>query len=97
MLSMLMTLLPVMVLGYFLLIRPMQKQERERVDMIGKLKKNDRVVTSGGIIGTVAAIKDNEDELSLKVDENSNLRLRVTKSSVVRVLASDSGKENKAE
>jgi preprotein translocase subunit YajC len=56
--------------------------------MVSQLKKNDKVVTQAGIIGTVARIDD--DEVFLKIDENSNVRLRVTKSSVARVLTSSS-------
>jgi preprotein translocase subunit YajC len=94
--GLLITLLPIMVLFYFLIIRPGKRQEQERQAMLSAVKKNDRVVTSGGLIGTVAAIKDNEDEVTLRVDESSNVRLRVTKSSIVRVLspaAAESGKE----
>lgn len=43
---------------YFLLIRPQQKKEKDRKNMIQNLKKGDRVVTSGGILGTVVGVKD---------------------------------------
>ena len=60
------------------------------------MKKNDKVITSGGLIGIVAAIKDKEDEVTLKVDESSNVRLRVTKSSIVRIIQpEEAGKEQK--
>ena len=48
------------------------------------MKKNDEVLTASGIIGIIAMVKD--DEVVLKVDESSNVRLRVLKSSIVRVL-----------
>jgi preprotein translocase subunit YajC len=76
-------------LGYFLLFRPVQKQERERKALVSALKKNDKVLTSGGIIGIVAAIKEKDDEVQLRIDDSSNVRLRVTKSSIVRVLNRD--------
>ena len=85
---MLITLLPIMLLFYLLILRPGKRQEQERQAMLSAIKKNDKVVTSGGLIGTVAAIKDNEDEVTLRVDDSSNVRLRVTKSSIVRVLSS---------
>jgi preprotein translocase subunit YajC len=89
-------LLLIGVLGYFLMIRPMKRQEHQRQTLLSALKKNDRVVTSGGIIGIVAAIKDKEEEVTLKVDESSNVRLRVTKSSIVRILGGeDAAKEQK--
>jgi preprotein translocase subunit YajC len=84
------------VLFYFLMVRPARRQEQQQKAMLNALKKNDKVLTAGGLIGTVAAIKDNEDEITLKVDENSNVKVRVTKSSVVRVLHSaEGGKEQK--
>jgi preprotein translocase subunit YajC len=86
----LLSLLPILVIGvfiYFLAIRPMKKQEKERKSLLESIKKNDRVLTSGGIIGVIANIRDKDDEIVLKVDENSNVRLRVTRSSIVRVLS----------
>ena len=55
------------VVFYFLLIRPQQKRQREHAQMIKNLKKGDRVVTSGGIIGTVHTLQD--DYLVLKVGD----------------------------
>ncbi len=93
-LGMFVPLLFIVVLGYFFMIRPMRRQEQQRQALLGALKKNDRVVTSGGIIGTVAAIKEKEDEVTLKVDDN--VRLRVTRSSIVRILGGEeSAKEQK--
>src|SRR5438552_17916573 len=96
----LLSLLPLVVifiLFYFFMIRaPMKRQEQERKNLFAGLKKNDRVVTSGGIIGIIASIKENEDEVTLKVDESSNVRLRVTKSSIARILGGEeSAKEQK--
>jgi preprotein translocase subunit YajC len=86
----LVTIAPFLAIGllaWFFLIRPMKRQEHERQALLNSLKKNDRVVTSGGIIGIVANIKD--DEVTLKVDESSNVRLRVTRSSVVKILGGE--------
>jgi preprotein translocase subunit YajC len=91
-------LFPLLIMGvflYFLAIRPMRKQEKERKLLLEAIKKNDRVVTSGGIIGVIAGIRD--DEVTLKVDENSNVRLRVTRSSIVRVLSEKDAVKDTAE
>jgi len=88
--GLLLTLLPILVLFYFLMIRPARRQEQERQSLLGALKKNDKVVTVGGLIGIVSSIKENEDEVTLKVDENSNVKVRVTKASIVRVLTASS-------
>lgn len=74
---------PILALMWFLFIRPAQRQEKDRKAMIATLKKNDRVIAAGGILGTVAHIKENEDEVTLKVDEG---RIRVLRSSIVRVI-----------
>jgi|SRR5437588_2759703 len=80
----------VLVFAYLLLFRaPMKRQEQERKNLFAALKKNDKVVTSAGIIGIIASIKENEDEVTLKVDENSNVRLRVLKSSIQKILGGD--------
>jgi preprotein translocase subunit YajC len=84
------SMMPIFLLvlvGYFLLFRPMQKQEKQRQAMIAALKKNDKVLTTGGILGTVANIKD--DEVTLKVDDSSNVKIRVVRSAIQRILSSE--------
>ena len=93
-------LFPLLIMGvflYFMAIRPMRKQEKERKLLIETLKKNDRVLTSGGIIGVIAKIGEKDEEVVLKVDENSNVRLRVTRSSIVRVLSDKDAVKDTAE
>jgi preprotein translocase subunit YajC len=96
-LSFMIPIMAIFFLAYFLILRPSaRKQEQERLNMLNALKKNDKVITSGGLIGTVAAVKEKEDEVTLKVDESANVRLRVTKSSIVRVIpAQEAGKETR--
>ena len=69
---------------YFIILMPMKRREKkEREGLFTKLKKNDEVLTSSGLIGIVAMIKD--DEVVLKVDESSNVRLRVLKSTIAQI------------
>lgn len=63
------------VIMYLLLFRGPQKQKQQRRQLIQSLKKNDRVLTAGGIIGTIVDIKD--DEVVLKVDEANNTKVRI--------------------
>jgi preprotein translocase subunit YajC len=80
------TLLPfvaIFVIFYFLLIRPQRKQQKQREEMISNLKKNDHVITSGGLCGVVDRIKDND--VYLKVDERADVRLRVLRTAIVAV------------
>jgi preprotein translocase subunit YajC len=74
----------IFILGYFLMIRPMRKQEADRKAMATNLRKNDRVLTGAGIYGNVVQVSETEDEVVLKVDDNT--RLRMLKSTVVRNL-----------
>lgn len=67
------------VIFYFLLIRPQQKKQQELNKMIQDLKKGDRIVTSGGIIGTIAGIQN--DYLILKVGEGET-KIEVLKSAI---------------
>jgi preprotein translocase subunit YajC len=70
---------------FLIVILPARRREKkERENLLTAMKKNDEVLTASGIIGIVAAMKD--DEVVLKVDESSNVRLRVLKSSIVRIL-----------
>jgi preprotein translocase subunit YajC len=63
---------------YFLLIRPQRRREREHRALLSSLKRGDRVVTAGGIIGTIEDIDQNE--VVLAVEEG---KLRIAKSSIV--------------
>ncbi len=70
----------VMMVFYFLMIRPQQKKQQEVQKTISALKKGDRVVTIGGIIGTVASVQN--DYVVLKVGDNENTKMEVLKSAV---------------
>ena len=69
------TLLPIIamvVIFYFLLIRPQQKKEKERKSMISAIQKGDKVLTSGGVYGVVVEIKG-EDIIILKIANNTKV------------------------
>lgn len=79
--SPLMSLVPIIlifVIFYFLLIRPQKKAQDEHKKMIASLKKNDEVITSGGIHGTIMNVKDHT--VTLKVDDN--VKVEVQKNSI---------------
>jgi preprotein translocase subunit YajC len=81
----------IMVMFYFMLIRPNKKREQERKSMLSALKKNDHVVTVGGIKGIVANVKPEEDEVVLKIDEATGAKLRVVLSSIARIVQAEEG------
>ena len=82
-LPLLFVILATFAIFYFILIRPQQKKQKELQKMIEALKKGDRVITTGGIFGTVVGTKDN-NVLVLKIDENT--KIEVIKSAVASVL-----------
>ncbi len=72
---------------YILIIRPQRRDQAKRNDLLKTLKKNDRVVTIGGIIGIIANVTSDEKEVTLKVDDNT--RIKLLRSSIQSVLSDD--------
>lgn len=96
MLNVLISLTPFLViflLFYVLLIRPEQKKRAALNAMLQALKKNDRVVTIGGIYGTVVNPSSGEDTVVIRVDDNNNTRIRVSRSAIARVLNQEAESE----
>jgi preprotein translocase subunit YajC len=85
-------MLPLVFGLYFLVIRPQQQQEKKRRTMIDNLKKNDKVLTAGGIYGTVVSVDANNDRVMLRVDDERGVRMAFSKSSVSRVIEASSEK-----
>lgn len=85
--------LPILALFYFFLIMPQKREQRKRREMLGALKKNDRVVTVGGMYGVVTNVHFEADEVTLKVDESNNTKIRVTLGSIARVLGEEKSGE----
>ncbi len=69
---------------YFLLIRPQQTRQREIKASLSGLRRGDRVVTGGGILGTVQRVKDGSDEI--EVDIAPNVRVTVIRDTITTVL-----------
>ncbi len=90
--GLLLNLLPIaaiFLVFYFLVIAPASKQRRKTQDMLGTLKKGDRVVTSGGIYGTIQGVE--ADVVYLKIAEN--VKVRVARSAITGVLSGEAGTE----
>ncbi len=78
--SFLILMILIFVVMYFFMIRPQQKKQKEIVKWRESLQKGDRIVTVGGIYGTIAEVKDQ----FLIVEIDNNVKIRVDKSSVVK-------------
>lgn len=85
----LLPILAIFVLFYFLLVRPQRREQARRQAMLAEIEKNDRVVTAAGIYGVVTNVRREADEATIKVDETTNTKLRVTLSSIARVLGDE--------
>jgi len=90
------------VLAYFFLFRPEQRERQRKEQLRKELKKNDRVVTIGGIVGTVVSVSDTEDAkqagrmpstVVLKIDETTGAKIRVLRSAIHEVIRDESKKE----
>ena len=79
-----------LVIMYFIIFRGPKKREQEHKRMIQSLKKNDKVRTIGGIIGTVVDVRD--DEITLKVDESNNTKIRIIPSAIGKNLSEEKEK-----
>jgi len=71
-------LILIMLIFYFLLIRPQQKRAKEHRSMVESLKKGDKVMTNGGIFGTVMDVKED----SLKVEIADGVRIKIQRDAV---------------
>ena len=76
-----------LVMMYLILFRGPRKKQQQHKQMMQALSKNDRVQTIGGIIGTVVDIKD--DEITLKIDESNNTRMKILRSAISRNMSKD--------
>ena len=72
------------VLMYFMLFRGPKKRQQQQQQMVQSLKKNDRVQTAGGILGTVLEVTDTE--ITLKIDESNNTKIKVLPSAISKVI-----------
>jgi len=72
----LLPLVLIFVVFYFLLIRPQQKKMKEHKEMLGNVRRGDKIVSAGGIIGTVVKVNDANDELTVEIAENVKVKMR---------------------
>ena len=77
----------VFVIFYFFLIRPQQKQAKEHQKMLDSVQKGDRILTTGGLYGTVVGLKGTD----LEVRFAENVKLTLARSGIAKVLSSEAG------
>jgi preprotein translocase subunit YajC len=84
-LSFLWPMMIIFAIFYFLLIRPQQKKQRQHQEMLGKLGKGEKIVTSGGVHGTIVSL----DEATLTLQVDDKVRIKVSRSAVAGLSAAD--------
>ena len=92
-LGMLLTLLqfvPIILILYFLLIRPQQQQKKKLEEMLKQIKKGDRVLTTGGIYGTVLGVDGARAVLRIAEGQKEDVKVEFAKSAIVQVLVEES-------
>ena len=68
----------IMFIIYFLMIRPQSKRQKEKDEMRKNIKKGDKIITMGGIYGTVQGKKEKNRKIVLKVDNNTSITINTT-------------------
>ena len=81
----------VLLLLWFMMANPQKKQEERLRQMLNALEKNDKVMTVGGLIGTVHSIDKEQNEIVLKVDDSNSTRIRFHLTAVNTVFPKDGG------
>jgi preprotein translocase subunit YajC len=79
----------IIVVFYFLLIRPNQNKQKQWQEMLNNLKPGDKVTTTGGMRGTIIALRDDAVQLRLPPD---NIKIEVVKSAIASVTTPEEGK-----
>ncbi|MBL8829545.1 MAG: preprotein translocase subunit YajC [Planctomycetaceae bacterium] len=86
---MFMPILMIVALYWMLIARPQKREMMAKADMLKSLKKNDHVLTVGGIYGVVTNVRPEANEVTLRVDETNNTRIKVTMTSIIRVTSGE--------
>ena len=93
------SLFPLLLIGllfYFILLRPERRKHKEHANLLSGLKKNDKVVTIGGIYGKVFDVQREQDRVTLKIDEANNTKIEVTFAAIARVISEQAAEQEKS-
>lgn len=84
-----------LALFYVMVLLPEKRKKREEAERLTQLKKNDRVVTIGGIHGTIVSAAADSDTVTIRTDESGTTRLRVSRTAIARVIDESNSGESK--
>ena len=86
----------IFLLAYWFILRPMKNREADKQkQLLSGIKKNDKVLTHAGIYGTVVSVSETEDEVVVKVDDNT--RLKMMKAAIIRNITGEEDAKKAAE
>jgi len=90
--SMMFPLAIIMLLFYFMILRPQKNKEKSFSSLIENLKEKDRIVTVGGIHGVVTNVQRDRDEVTVRIDESTGTKIRIGTSAISRLVTDDDKK-----
>lgn len=79
----------IMLLAYFIMIRPQQQKQRKYDEMIASLKENDRVITTGGLHGVVTSVQRDAERVTLRLDDATGAKVKVSMWAISHMAADD--------
>lgn len=79
----------VLLLYFIMMAKPQPNSQKKPSELLANLKKNDRVVTAGGILGTVVNFRTDAEYVTIRIDDDTNARMQVLASSIVRVVSEE--------
>jgi preprotein translocase subunit YajC len=88
--SILFLILPMFLIMYFMVIMPQQRQRKRMQQMLSTLKTGDKVITNGGIYGTINGIDG--DSIILKISSEPQVKIRISRAAIAQVEASEDAK-----
>ena len=83
-------------LYYFIVLAPERRRKREDEQMKSTLKKNDRIITIGGIHGTVVAAPADSNVVTIRIDENGTTRMKINRSAIATIVSDKESPEGKS-
>jgi preprotein translocase subunit YajC len=84
------------ILFMLLVVRPQRSEMKKQQQMLASLKKNDRVITSGGVHGVVTQAGPGEPTITIRIDDNSGAKMTINRDAIARVVAVEGEADKKS-
>lgn len=87
--SMMLPMMAIMLLFYFMIIVPQKKEQQDRADKLKNIKEKAHVITTGGIYGVVTNVQADAGRVTLRVDDSTGTKIKVSLQAIAKVLGDD--------